>query len=193
MDNFQLVAKAWLRKDLWGTLIAVIDMGEEEAEEKCLGGKYANFTCPASDAANIRKQHSSYHRRRRLTNEDCSGDLPDGGVEPNRLEKGKTNDMQDFVDQCADTFCILGHVPKENLRKARTPLTSASKDPQDWVSMVDKDCDKEDDSPHRRKELGRLVEEIKDNKSKAGEKNKELQHVANPMQHLKNKPCGSGL
>ena len=93
--------------------------------------------------------------------------------------KGKTDDMQDFVEQCVDTFCIPGNIPKESLKNVKTPFLDESKDPKDWEIILERDCENEDDSPNRNKELDKLGEEIRNNRLMIEEGNEELRRAAN--------------
>ena len=75
--------------------------------------------------------------------------------------KGKTYVMQNFVGQCVDTFCVLGKVLHSSLKKAVTPFADESTDPKARETLLVKDCDNEDDSPHRKEALEHLGEEIR--------------------------------
>ena len=143
-----------------------------------MGCKCSNFSCKASEVTDILKQHPSYHQRPHLTKEDCYGDFPKWSIDPNKIVKGKTHDMQDFVEQCVDTFCIFGNISKDSLEMVKTPFIDESKDPKDWEIILEKDCENEDDSLNRNRELDRLGEEIKANRRLIEGKNGWLKVVA---------------
>ena len=118
VDDFKLVARAEHQKELWRRLKAVIDMGEEEPESRFLGCKYASFSCTAANVQDILVQHPVYHKRPHLTKEDCNGHFPDWVIDPKRVVKGKTYDMQDFVEQMCRVVLYSRKNP-QNLSEAR--------------------------------------------------------------------------
>ena len=60
-----------------------------------LGCRYTNFTSTAGAAMDILMQHPLYHRRPYLPKEYCDGEFPDWTIDPSRVIKGKTYEMED--------------------------------------------------------------------------------------------------
>ena len=81
--------------------------------------------------------------------------------------------MQDFVEQCVDTFCVLENIPKESWKNVKTPFIVGSKDLKDWEILLEKDCGNEDDSPNRNTALDVLGEEIKNNRRRITGRNQD--------------------
>ena len=109
-------------------LKAVTNIEEETAGERILGCRYTNFTCAAGAVQDLLLQHPLYHRRPHIAKEDCNGENPDWIMDPKRIIRGKTYDMEDFVEQCTDSFCELGLIDRVSLKKVPTPFLDGSND-----------------------------------------------------------------
>lgn len=71
-------------------------------------------------------------------------------------------------------------MPKSEFERAPPPFINESKDLKDWIIVLPKNAETEDQSPGRQKILERLCEETKLNRQQLGEKMFKKRTVALP-------------
>ncbi len=116
VDDFKIASPTKDHDRLWAALRAVIELGPEASEERFLGCEHESFECNSGKVRHLLELHPSYHPRPHLTKEDCNGESAKISVSVHKKVREKDYNMQNFVEQCVDSYCDHAKFDKGNLK-----------------------------------------------------------------------------